>query len=105
MNLYSPLDIDYTIHPSNNWTCPPCLKEIFPFHLIEETREFLSLISSNPTIDPTNFEELIFNPFDTNDDNGILSDIDPDSNFYNAHQPSPKSDYIDITNLNKKLPN
>ena len=67
------------------------------------------MISPDSIVDLPNLDILIFNPYDTNyDGGGVLADLDPDFNFYNAQQPTPKSDYINIKDLNKKaakLPN
>jgi hypothetical protein len=106
MNLYSPSDIDYTTDPNNNWTCPKCLEELFPFFLIDDHLDFISTTSSDTILDLPNPDDLIYNPYDNNDDGGgVLGDIDPDSNYYNVQQPIPSSDYLHISDLNKKTAN
>ena len=104
LNLYSPADTAYATDSSDNWSCPTCLRDIFPFFDIDNLTEFISL--SNPTYlpDQLNLDQLIFNPFDLNEEGGVLDDIDPDSNFYNTHrQIIPNSKYMDINEINKKI--
>ena len=82
---YSASDILYANDIANSWSCPICLKNFFPFYEIENTTSFIQT-----AINPTNLfteiealENLIYDPFDSNDndDEGILSNIDPDQNF------------------------
>ena len=106
LNLYTPSDLEYATNPLNHWSCPTCLKENFPFYQIDTHYEFLSLTSPYLLLDHPNLDELIFNPYDLNDEEGgVLEDIDPDSNFYNTHhQNAPNSPYLHISDINKKNP-
>ena len=102
LQLYSPTDLDYALNNSN-WSCSNCLKSNFPFYSIDDNTEFISLTSSNPILDLPNFDNLIFNPYDFNEEEGgILTDIDPDANFYNTRHPTPMSQYLHIPDLNRK---
>jgi hypothetical protein len=83
--IYSANDIQYAKNPLNNWTCPHCLRELFPFNDIANDTDFLQAVT-NPIsniIDIETLESMIYDPFDANnnDEEGFLSDIDPDKNF------------------------
>jgi hypothetical protein len=84
---YSATDIEYASNVDNSWTCPPCLQQIFPFSNIDANSSIIEAINNpiNLTIDLEQLESMVFDPFNTNDDNseGPLSDIDPDQNFLN----------------------
>ena len=83
--IYSTDDFQYASNPANNWTCPHCLRDLFPFNNIENNIDFIQAITNpNPnTIDIESLESMIYDPFDTNnaDEEGFLSDIDPDKKF------------------------
>ena len=86
--LYMEEDIQYARTPSNHWSCTKCLSEIFPFYNLTNDDDILSCIKD---IAPQNLEALenmLFDPFELNEDGGILDEIDPDSNFYNIHANS-----------------
>ena len=82
---YSATDIEYASNVINNWTCPPCLQQLFPFYAIDANSAILEAINNpiNLTNDLEHLNSMIFDPFNTNDDNsaGPLSDIDPDHNL------------------------
>jgi hypothetical protein len=83
---YSPLDIEYAKHPNNNWSCPPCLKDFFPFYEIECNDAFLNTTANpipNLLFNIEELEAMVFDPFDSadTDADGVFSDIDPDHNF------------------------
>jgi hypothetical protein len=82
---YSATDIGYASDVANSWTCPLCLKDFFPFYEIENSVSFTQTVI-NPTslfIEIEALENMIYDPFDSTDpdDEGILSNIDPDQNF------------------------
>jgi hypothetical protein len=82
---YSTSDLDYATNQDNNWSCPQCLLNIFPFNSIEDNDSFIHAVSNpiNLTIDIESLESMVYDPFNSNDDigEGILNDIDPDLNF------------------------
>jgi hypothetical protein len=68
---------------------------IFPFSSIDSTNEFQDLLSPNHGINFSDLDELILNPFDCNNEEDILDDIDPDGNFYNSPiYQAPKTLYL-----------
>ena len=75
LNLYSPTDIDYTNNNSNNWSCPTCYRDNFPFTQVDNQQEFISLFQPHAVIDHTYHEQLIFNPYDLNEEGGGSSMI------------------------------
>ena len=105
LNLYSTEDLDYIKNSPNNWTCPTCLNELFPYYTIDNTPDLLALTTQSyaPTLD---LDQLILNPFDLNDEGeGLLPDLDANENFYNLQQPNTvDSQYLQIPDLNKQLP-
>ena len=84
---YSDADIDHAKDFKNCWTCPNCLSEIFPFNCIENSSNFLDSISNpiNKIPDILQLQNMVYDPFQTNDDDGegVLGDVDPDQNFLN----------------------
>ena len=70
---------EYT-HMANEWTCPHCYRDIFPFNNIEDDEEFVR--NACPTIPLMN--DKIFTPFELNENNNNLTihDVDPDINYY-----------------------
>ena len=85
-------------HGSPNWHqdnlmiptgyCRNCLSELFPFNHIEDDELFVTEINkfrSNVVSLNTSSLELLFNPFELNEDDNYspLCEIDPDVNFYN----------------------
>jgi hypothetical protein len=82
--VYSTEDFLYASNATNNWTCPHSLRDLFPFNDIDNNIDFIQAIT-NPisnTIDIESLESMIYDPFDTNnnDEEGFLSDIDQDKN-------------------------
>jgi hypothetical protein len=82
---YSPADFTYANNLNNNWSCPHCLKEIFPFNIIESNDHFLNTTNNqiNLSIDIDALESMVYDPFDSNDNDqeDVFSDIDPDQNY------------------------
>ena len=103
---YSSSDHESITGSNPNWTCPTCLSEFFPFSNIESCNEFSDLLSPNQGINFDQLEELILNPFDCNDEEDILDDIDPDGNFYNSPTyQTPKTNYLSPDAFNDKIHN
>jgi hypothetical protein len=84
LDSYTKDDLDYINNPSNNWSCPSCLADHFPFPSIDVQGEFIELLSPAQAISYSPLDELLFNPFDIDEEEGVLDDIDPDENFYNS---------------------
>ena len=82
---YSDNDISYASDISNLWTCPQCLSQIFPFNSIDNNSSIIEACSNpvNAIIDIDSLNNLVYDPFDTtdNDGEGLFDDIDPDQNF------------------------
>jgi hypothetical protein len=80
-------DYEYAADPSNGWTCPSCLVEIFPYNGIEDNYAFTQAIINpkHSAIDINILNTMVYDPFEANDNDneGILNDIDPDQNFLN----------------------
>ena len=78
----------YIERHSNSFYCTKCLEDFFPFNYLDhhEFLEALSELSENRNQIPfelLNNNELIFSPFDLNEDlNDPLHEIDPDIQFY-----------------------
>jgi hypothetical protein len=103
---YINTDLEIANNANQNWTCPTCLSEFFPFANIETGDEFMDLLSPNECINFEQLEELLLNPFDCNEQEDILDDIDPDGNFYNSTTyQSPKTYYFSPDAFNDKLHN
>ena len=76
----------------SHWSCSDCLL-LFPFHDVENI-ECVNLLAENRC--QGNFEHLVFNPFDINEDNHFRynGSFDADSNFlYQALSGSTVCDY------------
>ena len=73
----------------DGWLCKPCLSTALPFNHIEENSEFLNAVYSvaleHYCVPVNRFSNLVFNPFETNDDDCALpfGDIDPDIMYFN----------------------
>jgi hypothetical protein len=82
---YTVNDILYASDISNLWTCPQCLTHIFPFSIIENNSSIIEACCNpiNSTLDLDSLNNLVYDPFDTtdNDGEGFFNDIDPDQNF------------------------
>jgi hypothetical protein len=71
--------------------------------MIEEVHDLQQALSSTHPIDYSQLEELLFNPLDTEEGDGVLADIDPDENYYNSPaMQAPKTQYYQIDALNTK---
>ena len=86
--IYNQEDIDYASNPLNHWSCPSCLTDHFPFNTIEDERTFIeeATFATNCSYNIENMTNLVFDPFEsvTNDNEGMMDDIDPEQTFYNA---------------------
>jgi hypothetical protein len=61
------------------------LKELFPFHNIENDSEINDNIKITYPINLDELESMLLDPFDLNEEGGLFSEIDPDANFFNDH--------------------
>jgi hypothetical protein len=84
--IYSPEDIAYASNPNHHWTCPTCLTNIFPFHLIDIDQDFHQQINSQhqPIFNFETLDQMLFHSFELNNLD-IDDDLDPDKKFYNPH--------------------
>jgi hypothetical protein len=89
---------------THDWTCPTCLLEVFPFTVIEDPHDLQQILSPTTTIDYSQLQELLLNPLDSEDGDGVLADIDPDENYYNSpSMQTPKTQYLLVDALNTKI--
>jgi hypothetical protein len=86
--LYMADDILYARSPNNHWSCTKCLKEMFPFYEIMDNDNISNCIKNILPYNLETLENMLFDPFELNEDGGILDEIDPDNNFYNTHANS-----------------
>jgi hypothetical protein len=100
------VDLEYARNPANYWSCTKCLEHIFPFFLIDPAEFQQTAINPHIPIPPS-VEDLLFDPFELNDETGVLDDIDPDKNFYNlqANNISSICKFLHIDQLNKDIHN
>jgi hypothetical protein len=79
---YSENDILHASDLSNSWTCPQCLLHIFPFSCLEDDSSIIEACCNpiNATLDLDIIDNLVYDPFDStdNDGEGFFNDIDPD---------------------------
>ena len=96
-----------------DWICPKCIQTALPFAHFDDEEEFLDTIAdlapSHSTISLAKLREqdLIFNPFEVNDEptDLLFDDIDPDLQYYNQ-QLNPflqTCDYFSEHTFNQKL--
>ena len=84
--LVSMTDPLFTRKQSNDWLCMTCNQGIFPFNHENDDDNFMRYITeffgNMPSI--TGLEELVFNPFNINDESnfGPLHDNDPDLQYF-----------------------
>ena len=81
-------DSIYADRNNHKWFCLSCNESIFPLNHITDEWEYLSTIQElSINSRPLTLSNLVFNPFDLNDDDaynlGSLHDADPDLQFYN----------------------
>ena len=81
-------DIEYARNNVNHWSCPICLSELFPFYEIPNDNEIINCIQNIAPYNLETLENMLFDPFELNEDGGILDEIDPDNIFYNIHANS-----------------
>ena len=81
--LYLMEDLEYAKLNTNYWSCPHCLKELFPLYTVEdkELRAFLTGTDRNCI---EQLSELLYDPFESNEERGVFEDIDPDDNYLNV---------------------
>jgi hypothetical protein len=80
---YTDADILAINNGINNWSCTICLSNLFPFYNIEDNDNIINLMLSNSNPIPININDLLYDPFDLNQDGGALEDLDPDDGYYN----------------------
>ena len=76
------VELEHMFDNLQNWLCPPCIEDWFPFNLIEDDDDF-AYICHNVISNIIKTTDLIYNPFDSNASNFInCSEFDPDLNFF-----------------------
>ena len=110
---FSKKDYDYSCDPNNYWSCPKCNRNLFPFYdddddiFLSNLKELQSDAYLGFHID--NVLPNVFSPFDFCDSgmDDPLTEIDPDSNFYNMIGDAILNDslYYSVTSLAMEMNN
>jgi hypothetical protein len=79
--FYTNADILVINESPNHWSCTKCLSTLFPFFEIEETSDLINTILYINHPIPFDIENMLYDPFDTNQDGGALDDLDPDDGY------------------------
>ena len=76
------VELEHLLDNLQNWLCPPCTDDLFPFNHIEDDDKF-AYLSHNGKSNIIKTSDLIYNPFDSNANNFInCSEFDPDLHFF-----------------------
>ena len=76
------VELEHMFDNLQNWLCPPCFEDLFPFNHIEDDDEFAHLCH-NGISNIIKISDLIYNQFDSNASNFInCSEFDPNLNFF-----------------------
>ena len=92
-NINNHLESDFS-----QWICTYCSSECFPFNHFTEQEEFLQALSelwqNYKSVPYIKLQEMVFNPFEWNDENPNLPnfDVDPDIQYFN--------DMANVDNMN-----
>ena len=84
------LPVDTVVHNYYNsqWICVNCTADIFPFNHYDEDDMYMQTVLSFFGCELTiaNLNNIMFNPFEINDDSNLmpLYEIDPDFHFFNT---------------------
>jgi hypothetical protein len=104
-------DFKYAKVTDNSWSCPICLRELFPLYDIEENDFIIHFFNNHDLRDAERLAEVLFDPYELSEVGGVLEDIDPDDNYLNvlASQTIHKCKYylpnaLRNTLENSKLP-
>ena len=89
-----------------DWMCRYCLSDAMPYLNIDDESIFREVIHSHFSDQPLDFDylnNLIFNPFETNDTSLPISDFDPDVQYYSdtCFSHLSKCEYYLIENFNE----
>ena len=82
--IYQNEDIRYANQIDSHWTCPNCLKEIFPLYTLEENEEILDFFNDTGYNSIERLNNLLFDPFELSEEGGVFEEIDPDDNHLNV---------------------
>jgi hypothetical protein len=84
---YNKDNITYINNGTSNWSCPNCLKTIFPFYQIEDNISLSRTLQnySNNQYDVDTLQNMVYDPLESNigEGVGVLEDIDPDEKKLN----------------------
>ena len=103
--IYLDVDIIYSKDKSNHWSCPSCLKELYPFYILESNSDILPHMHDLNPPRILNTDDMLFDPFYLDAEADLLDDLDPDVNFYNvqARNISSSCKFLPIEQLNKEI--
>ena len=100
LSLVNKFDSLYVERNNNEWICVICSGNIFPFNHFLDDSDFINVVSdncsSNQQISLPILENMIFNPFDLNDDSTINSLLNVDyeeQNLYPSYNNLCRSNY------------
>ena len=103
-------DTIYVERVQNDWFCPVCIDDNLPFSCIIDENEYRNALSefwrSPSSFNISDLNNMVFDPFDLNDDNinDQLCSSDPDFHFYNnLVSNSLGCDYYFEDGFNEKL--
>ena len=102
-------DLQKLTNERNEWYCPTCLSNIFPYNLIEGENDFLATITDISCLTDKSLcylSDKLFMPFELNDKDhsSALCDIDPDIHFYQEfNQGTVKCNYYLETKFNEEI--
>ena len=77
-------NIEVTYMVDNGWYCSHCYHDIFPYQEVENDIELIEMVNTsyNPLEHMTDLASYLINPYETNGEENIMDEIDPDTNFY-----------------------
>jgi exonuclease III len=81
--VYQLEDLEYAQQINNLWTCPYCLKEIFPLAELDDD-EITTFMKGTGHNSIEHLNELLFDPYELSEEGGVFEDIDPDDNYLNV---------------------
>lgn len=93
---------------SSNFICPGCYAELFPFNQIDD-KDILDVLQSETPILQNNqsklcdLDEYVFSPFELNDLDPYLGDLDPDEQYFQEFLQRYGSRYYDEESYNSEL--
>jgi hypothetical protein len=97
--------MEYASLPANKWTCPNCLRDSFPLYSIEENDNIIKFYTNNSMFDVSTNDDLLYDPYEIDEEGGVFEEIDPDENYLNvlASQTIYKCRYYQSDDLKAEI--